>query len=254
MVGQGVVGQGLVGQGLVVTALARELTAEADHLAARLGYPVVTVPGAAGVLNPTARAVVTVFSDRVNQKALVKQVSTVPVRPQLLVLDGVPVNANDLRRRGWEEQPISVRLTGCVNVVAAAASHRVRQVAEADLPVVRRVMDLAFGDDDADEILPDGVTGVPGLQLVLAEDDEGGVVGVAGVRLRRKGALVFGVGVLPHTRRAGHGAALVGTCARWAQALGERELHCDAEQSALGFWEGLGFAERTRWRTFDPVA
>ncbi|MDP9443926.1 MAG: GNAT family N-acetyltransferase [Actinomycetota bacterium] len=237
-----------------MTALAQELTAEADHLAARLGYPVVTVPGAAGVLNPTARAVVTVFGARVNQRALVKQVSTVPVRPQLLVLDGVPVDADDLRRGGWEEQPISVRLTGSVDAVAGAASNRVRQVAEADLPVVRTVMDLAFGDDDAEEILPDGVTRVPGLQLLLAEDDDGAVVGVAGVRLRRNGALVFGVGVLPHARRAGHGAALIGACARWVQARGERELHCDAEPSALRFWQGLGFAERTRWRTFDPVA
>ena len=185
--------------------------------------------------------------------ARVREVSALPVRPQLLVLHGGPVDAEDLRRRGWREEVASVHLSASADQLVGVRSAGIRQVREADLPVARTVMDLAFGEHDSALVLPDGVTRTPDLRVLLAQDDDGYPVGVAGFRLRRQGALLFGVGVLRHARHHRVGRALVAACAAWALEHGETVLHCRAEPGALSFWQGLGFVEHSRWRSFEPA-
>lgn len=250
---------GVVGGELGVTlvadrpglSLAEELTEEAEHLGRRLGHRVLALPGAVGVLNPHARAVVSVYGPRVDQPALLREVAAVPVRPQLNVLDGVEVDADDLARRGWRRQG------SCTHVVASTAglrtTVRLERVLEPTLPEAVAVMDAAFGVADSDEVLPAGVTRVPGLALFLDRDEAGRAHGVVGVRLRRRGALVFGLGVLADGRRRGTGRRLVEGAAGWARLHGRTELHAHAEQDSLPFWSRTGFAPRGRWTAFDPV-
>ncbi len=231
-------------------ALATSLLEEAADLGRRLGHPVLALTGAAGVLNPAARPVVRVF-DVVDQEALVAQVEELPHRSQLFVLEGVTVDTARLERRGWRLEPGWVTDCSAPVDLPWPCTGDVLRVTEDDLPAVRSVLDQAFQDDRSGDFLPSGVTGSPGLQLLLQRAD-GRPVGTIGVRLRPDGALVFGLGVLPDARRQGHALALVGAAAQQARAQGCRTLHVQSEESALGFWTAAGFVARTRWRSFTP--
>ena len=89
---------------LTGTTLADHLVEEAATLGRRLGHPVLDLSGAAGFLNPTTTPVISVF-DLVDEGALFAQVSVLPHRSQLLVLDGVSVDVAELERHGWRPDP-----------------------------------------------------------------------------------------------------------------------------------------------------
>jgi RimJ/RimL family protein N-acetyltransferase len=95
--------------------------------------------------------------------------------------------------------------------------------------------------------------------MFVAEDDDGRVVGHAGVHATRiDGVLSFGMAVLPDARGGGVGRLLVDTVVEQAQALGAHKLELEAwldNARAIALYASAGFevegVRRSHYRRGD---
>lgn len=86
----------------------------------------------------------------------------------------------------------------------------------------------------------------PASRYWIATDASGDVVGYGGVKVGGEQADVMTIGVRPHARGRGFGAAILDTLLAWSREVGAREIFLDVRPSnegAIGLYESRGFAE-----------
>ncbi len=222
-----------------------DLQQEALYLSRRLGHGLVRTPGATGIVNPHTPASVWLHGD-VDVDALLAEFAHCP-QPELMVpLHGTAV-ADALDARGWTltSSDRLGRVASCRPESGPAPSISIQPATRRDLDLMRGVLSRAFGVDGL-EYLPDQVLTVPELQIFVGAD-EGTVVGVAGVRSRHEGCLVFGLATVPRFRRRGVATALVRHCLTWAEQHGAPYAVADVARPASSLWERLDFRAQSQW-------
>jgi GNAT superfamily N-acetyltransferase len=236
-----------------------DLLAEAAFLSRELGHARVRTPGTAGILNDSAPSTVWVH-DEVDVDALLREVDGWHPCPGVMVPEHADSVADALDARGWDTGSLVERFWRRLETPSFSRSSQtdvlVRAATRADLPALRRLHVLSFGADDSADYLPDAIFDVPALCLFLAVSptSAGEVLGAAGVRLRHRGALVFGLATAPQHQRRGIGAGLVAECMDWAAAHGAPFAVADVDAPASSLWAQLGFQMYDRWRRCSPPA
>jgi ribosomal-protein-alanine N-acetyltransferase len=231
--------------------LVTELVTDADHLADLLGQPPVRTPGASGVLNPGTVPVIRVWDPRVDISALLGELTTLPIPPDILVLNGIDLDV--LHASGWrsQEDVVCVRHNLPISLdQVTPPGYTIRRLDRADLPEVRSLLDDSFDVDDSDEQLPDQVLDVPGLRLLAAVDRAGRLAATVGTRPSRAGALLFSLATGPQHQGRGLAAHLVVTARQSTAQQGASHLSADISPDLLPFYQRLGFRPHSQWRRY----
>ena len=109
------------------------------------------------------------------------------------------------------------------------------------------------GGEVWDEASIAGLLDTPGTFAVIAEDRETGPAGLLIGRNAGPEAEILTIGVLPETRRAGHGRILIEEAARLAVAGRASALFLEVaadNTAALALYEGCGFSSVGRRRNY----
>lgn len=236
--------------------LIAELRQDAQHLAGLVRHPVVHTSGASGVLNPNTVSVVRVWDSGVDTDALLAELARLPVTPDLLVLADIDVDDPALLASGWywHEDVITVRHDRPASFHGTVPDgYALRPIGRSQLSAIRSLLDDCFGPDELDEHLPDDVLEVPGLHLLAAVDDNGGLAATVGIRPTRTGALLFSLATAQPHRRQGLAHCLVAQAARLSARQGASHVRADVTAGVLPFYQRLGFYPYSRWRRYEPV-
>jgi len=95
--------------------------------------------------------------------------------------------------------------------------------------------------------LPRPAAAVDGVNLFLARDDDGHVIGTAGMRRRGPGAGLFAISVPPALRGRGLGEALTRHASAFAFDLGAEHVQLQASPDGYSVYERVGFRPVGRW-------
>lgn len=105
---------------------------------------------------------------------------------------------------------------------------------------------------EPEQWLPRAAIATDGVQLLVARDDAGAVVGTAGLRPRGDGANLYAISVPPQHRRQGIGTALTAAAAQAAFAQGAALVHLHASPAGYPIYERAGFRVVGSWALYDP--
>jgi len=164
-----------------------------------------------------------------------------------------------LRRHGWMSTDsvdrLSCELSPWTHRGASSNRALIRSVALADLPKLRALHVVSFDDEDSVDYLPDSLLDIADLRMFVATApaDAQTLLGAVGVRLRHRGALVFGLATLPEARRSGIATALVSHSLAWAAEHGAPFALADVDLPVPSFWAALGFTTTSRWLRFSQA-
>ena len=109
------------------------------------------------------------------------------------------------------------------------------------------------GGEVWDEASIAGLLDTPGTFAVIAEDRTAGPVGLLIGRNAGPDAEILTIGILPETRRAGHGRVLIEEAARLAAGNGAGALFLEVaadNTTALALYDGCGFSPVGRRRSY----
>jgi len=240
---------------LVSAEVTEDLVGETAYLAEALRQPLVRTAGATGILNSVAPSTVWVVGD-LDIDELVAEIVDCDPAPEVMVPYGSIQLASRLARHGWDFTHVVDRLrrdltptTDPIPRFDQPGTVPIRAAAYDDLPVLRSLYVEAFEAEDSAEYVPDELLDVPDLALFVAEEptDPDLVVGTVGVRLRHRGALIFGLAVTPEHRRRGLATALIARSLTWAAGQGAPYALADVDAPAPLLWHRLGFESTSRW-------
>ena len=106
--------------------------------------------------------------------------------------------------------------------------------------------------DEPEQWLPLAAISSAGVQLLVARDETGAVIGTAGLRRRGRGASLYAISVPPSRRGRGIGAALTARAAQLAFERGAALVQLQASSSGYPVYERAGFRAAGRWVFYGP--
>lgn len=224
-------------------AVVADLEGESRALAGVLQQHQVSTPGAAGLLNRLSRSTVWVHGP-VDVARLLDELEACAPVPDLQVAEHLDLDADLLRARGWADGGTLHRLRIDLPPVPGGVVEG-RCARPCDLPGLRALHARAFGDAEA--YLPDLLLAMPDLQLRLIDGPDGRPVSACGVRLRHRGAFVFGLATLPEAQGQGLATAVLRGCLRWAAGCGAPFALADVVGPVPVLWGRTGFVPSGRW-------
>lgn len=224
------------------TEVVDDLQAETRALSEAMHQPRVTTAGACGLLNRLSRSTVWVHG-QVDLPLLLAELAHCAPVPDLQVAEHLQLDVAALQAGGWTGGVPSHRLRA--ELPASCGTPVGRTARWEDLPALRALHARAFGD--AEGYLPDLLLTLPGLQLRLLEDADGRPLATCGIRLRHRGAFVFGLATRPEEQGRGLGTALLRGCLRWAAEQGAPFALADVTGRVPGLWARAGFVTHGAW-------
>lgn len=205
------------------------------------------------MLNPHTVSIIRMWCGRIDTDALLAELTTLPIAPELLALADIDVDDRALLASGWRwnEDVITVRHDRPAALDATLRDgYALRAIGLSGLPAVRALLNDCFGPDELDEHRPDHVLEVPGLRLLAAVAESGDLAATTGVRPTRTGALLFSVATAQQHRRQGLAGCLVAQAARTSAGQGASHVRADVTAAVLPFYRNLGFYPYSRWRRY----
>jgi GNAT superfamily N-acetyltransferase len=234
-----------------------ELVAEATFLSRHLGQPLARTAGVAGILSRLTPSTLWVH-DEIDVDELLGEVDGWQPAPEVMVPAHLVGPIVAMQDRGWVVTARVQRLRHDIRTGDQApppSAFLIRAAGPDDLPALRLLHASAFRSDDPAAYLPDEMLSVPGLRMFVAALPQrpDRVVGVAGIRRRHEGALVFALATAPQLQRQGIGTALVRTCLAWGADQGAPFAIADVNVPVPALWSRLGFAPTGEWCRFAPA-